>query len=104
MILGAMDKIELYYNGKYLGSCDYPHSYYEGGSKAWGGSGAPFYIGYCPFNNTGKDGGIFCKNGYEFFLKGLVYSIRLYTSSLSPEEIKLNYDMTLKYRDSFKND
>ena len=69
-------------------------SSYEKSLEIWNKDSFPFYIG------------VVDQGGWDniFYLKGLVYSTRLYTKSLTPDEVKLNYDMTLKYRDSFKNE
>ena len=101
---GKMDELRVYYDGEFLGACDYRKSTYAQGQLFWGDSNAPFYVGYSPFGRSGKESGEYCANGNEFFLKGLVYSIRLYTAPLTQEQVKLNYEKTVKYRDSFKND
>ena len=36
-----------------------------------------------------------------YYLKGKVYTTRLYTTSMLPEQVKENMDMTQKYRNSF---
>ena len=89
-----VDKIEYYVDGKLFAFSFYGMDSYDKGIGVWGGAECPFFIGVCPWQNDGN----------LFYLKGLLYSTRLYTKSLTPEEVKLNYDMTLKYRDSFKNE
>ena len=41
---------------------------------------------------------------FIYYLKGLVYTARLYTAPLTPEQVKDSYDLSLKYRDSFKDE
>ena len=101
---GDMDEICLYYNGLIRGTCGYPKNLYVDNLDKLNSDSIPFYVGYCPFGLREILDGVYCKDGVEYFLKGQVYSIRLYSSSLNSEEVKLNYDMTLKYRDSFKDE
>ena len=101
---GDMDEICLYYDGLIRGACEYPKDLYVASLNILNDDSMPFYVGYCPFGLEKVPNGVFCGNGVEYFLKGQVYSIRLYSSSLNSEEVKLNYDMTLKYRDSFKDE
>ena len=60
----------------------------------WNNDKCPFFVGACAWR----------LKGCIYYLKGSVFSTRLYTKSLTPDEVKLNYDMTLKYRDSFKDE
>ena len=77
-------------------------------------------LGYCYFDKVGfTNSAINCfKKNYYFvvggtvifdpidmyYYKGDCYSCRLYATGLTSNQVKLNYDMTLKYRDSFKNE
>ena len=87
--------IKYYINGnKLLYDCEFSGSEYGAGLSSWNLDSCPFFLGVCPWDEDGN----------LYYLKGSVYSCRLYTLPLSPDEVKLNYDMTLKYRDSFKNE
>ena len=77
-------------------------------------------LGYCYFDKVGfTNSAINCfKKNYYFvvggtvvfapidmyYYKGACYCCRLYATGLTSNQVKLNYDMTLKYRDSFKDD
>lgn len=101
---GSTDKLYAYINGEIVGSISYPKIDFEEGRKSWDLEDCPFYLGYCPYTVNYNNSGIFCANGNEFYIKGDVFSTRLYTTSLSTEQVKQNYNLTLKYRDSFKNE
>ena len=87
-------RLDYYVNGEYYGHTFYDKNNYEDGLSSWNNDKCDFFVGVCPIN----------QNANLCFLQGDVYATRLYTLSLTPEEVKLNYDMTLKYRDSFKNE
>ena len=87
-----LDKVEIYKDGKLFGWTYYESGVYEDGVLKWNNDNYPFYVGICYWNQ-----------GF-YFLSGEVYSIRLYEDSLSEDKIGLNYERTVKYRDSFKND
>ena len=89
-----LDKILYFVNAKLQGYGYFEDEFFIEGSKSWGIADADFYIGACNFFNDGEIS----------LLKGKCYSTRMYTISLTPDQVKLNYDMTLKYRDSFKNE
>ena len=94
MIDNKVDKIEYYINGEIFGSTYYGGDSYDSGRKNWGSDDSKFFIGVCPWFDCGN----------LFYMKGLLYATRLYSKPLTSDEVKLNYDMTLKYRDSFKNE
>lgn len=87
----SYDKFSYYYNGELLDYCYNDKNNYEEGLKTWDGKENSFFVGVCPYQQNTKN----------YYLNGDVYATRLYTVPLSSEEVKLNYDMTLKYRDSF---
>lgn len=86
-----VDKIEYYINGKLFGYTYYGRDSYKNGLDTWNSSECPFFIGVSPWWN----------NRNLYYLKGKVYTTRLYTTSMTPEEVKNNMDMTQKYRASF---
>lgn len=86
-----VDKIEYYINGSLFGYTYYGSDSYKNGLNTWNSSDCPFFLGVCPWYDN--------KNLY--YLKGKVYTTRLYTTSMTPEEVKNNMDMTQKYRASF---
>ena len=89
-----VNKIEYYVNGNLFGYTYYGSDSYDKGCEGWNKDESPFFVGVCPWGQI--------KNNY--FVNGKCYSTRLYTISLTPDQVKLNYDMTLKYRDSFKDE
>ena len=79
-----VDKIEYYINGSLFGYTYYGSDSYKNGLNTWNSSDCPFFLGVCPWYDN--------KNLY--YLKGKVYTTRLYTTSMTPEEVKNNIDMT----------
>ena len=90
----TVDKINYYINGKLYGYTYYGKQSFKVGVDEWDNDNYNFLVGLTSVNAVGN----------LYFLKGLNYTTRLYTISLTPDQVKLNYDMTLKYRDSFKNE
>ena len=86
-----LDKVEYYINGELVGSTYYGKDSYNLGLDTWNNTSCPFFIGVTPWH----------QNGNLYFLKGSVYSCRLYTTSMTEEQVKDNMDMTQKYRASF---
>lgn len=86
-----LDKIEYYINGEIFGYTYFGKEGYKDGLSIWNNDNCPFFLGVCPWN----------ANGNLYYLKGKVYTTRLYTTSMTPEEVKNNMDMTQKYRASF---
>lgn len=86
-----VDKVEYYINGNLFGYTYYGSDSYRNGLDTWNNSKCPFFIGVSPWYN----------NENLYYLKGKVYTTRLYTTSMTPEEVKSNMDMTQKYRASF---
>ena len=82
------DKFLYYINGKLYGDVDYNHSAYNLGRGAWDKDDCHFFLGVCPIGKANN----------LFYLRGKVYSTRLYTKPLSSTDVKLNYDVTLKSR------
>lgn len=77
-----------------IGYTYYGSDSYDSGLSIWNSDNCPFFVGACAWSGANN----------IYYLKGLVYATRLYTSDLDSDQVKLNYDMTLKYRDSFKNE
>ena len=90
---GYVDKLELYINGEKYGETDYYSYVYKCGLDVWNNN-CPFFVGVCPWSGENN----------LYYLKGLVYTTRLYTKPMTEEQVKNSYDMTLKYRSSFLND
>ena len=88
-----VDKLTLYINGTEYGYTYYGSDSYQLSCEKWNNSDAPFFIGTCPLSYAGN----------LYYLKGLVYTTRLYTKSLTNEQVKQNYDQTLKYREKILN-
>ncbi len=63
------------------------------GLEKWG-QNTPFYVGVCTYCDEGY-------KGWFYFLKGEVYSCRLYDRPIPEGNVKSNYDLILKYRESF---
>ena len=80
------DKFSYYINGKLYGDIDYDHSAYNIGREYWDKEDCHFFLGVCPIT------------GYIYYLRGKVYTTRLYTKPLSSTDVKLNYDVTLNSR------
>ena len=59
-----------------------------------GGADCQFFIEVC---TQGADGSL-------FYLQGDVFTTRLCEKTISAEGVKLNYNLTLKYRASFKDE
>lgn len=86
-----VDKIEYYINGELYGYTYNGKDSYAEGLNTWNNDECPFFLGVCPWYAVGN----------LYYLKGKVYTTRLYTTSMTSEEVKENMDMTQKYRASF---
>ena len=86
-----VDKLDFYLNSELIGFTYYGSDSYADGLKQWGAAECPFFLGVCPWDG----------DGILYYLKGLVYSTRLYTKPMTEDQVKNSYDMTLKYRSSF---
>ena len=86
-----VDKIEYYINGEMFGYTYFGKEGYKDGLSVWNNDNCPFFLGVCPWNGDGN----------LYYLKGKVYTTRLYTTSMTSKEVKENMDMTQKYRASF---
>lgn len=89
-----VDKLDYYIDKRLIGSTYYGTDSYKSGLENWDNINCPFFLGVCPWD----------ANGNLYYLKGLVYTTRLYTKPMTEEQVKNSYDMTLKYRSSFLND
>ena len=87
----GVDKVEYYVNGELFGYTYYGSDSYKAGLSTWNNDSCPFYLGVCPWSGVGN----------LYYLKGKVYTTRLYTTSMTPEQVKENMDMTQRYRSSF---
>ena len=85
----GVDRIEYYLNGELIEYTYHYASDYQAGLNKWNSS--PCFIGICPWYNYSS----------LFYIKGDVYTTRLYDKPLTETQVKANYDMTLKYRSSF---
>ena len=90
----TIDKIEYFLNGKLYGYTYYSHDKYIDGLKIWDNDEYDFFIGVCM--QVHQDN--------LFYLKGDCYSLRLYTRALTEDEVELNYNTNVKYRNSFKDE
>ena len=89
-----LDRIEYYLNGELKGFTYYSKEPFKHGLDYWNNDSFDFFIGMMGAKAKAN----------LYFLKGLNYSTRLYQIPLTSNQVKLNYDLTLKYRDSFKNE
>lgn len=80
--------VSIYWNGEYIDSTICNHNYLIAGQLT--NSSIPFTIGLM------VSGDVYT----ESYSKMSIYSTRLYNRVLSEEEIKENYEMTTKYRES----
>ena len=89
------DKLLYYVNGENFGYTHCSHKdYVDGGRQGWNTDDYIFHLGVCSWYSSPN----IC------FMQGYCYATRLYVDDLTPEQVKLNYELTLKYRDSFKNE
>ena len=91
MIKNKVDKLAYYINGELVGYTYYGHDSYSNAIAVWNGDDCPFFLGVCPWD----------RDGNLYYLKGKIYTTRLYTTSMTSEDVKENMDMTQKYRASF---
>lgn len=91
MINEGIDKVEYYVNGELFGYTYYGHDSYQFGLETWNMDECPFFLGVSPWYG----------NGCLYYLKGSVYTCRLYTCSMTADEVSANRDMTERYRESF---
>ncbi len=87
----SADIVEYYINGEKYGTTNYYSEYYKEGLKSWNKDSCPFFIGVCPW----------FKDGNLYYLKGKVYSTRLYTTAMTEEQVMANRNATMQYRASF---
>ena len=87
------DVLAYYIDGALYGYTGYGRDSYDEGFKIWGGDNVPMFIGVCPWIGD-------CSSLY--YLKGKVYTVRLYTRSLDSDEVQANYHQTLTYRENLK--
>ena len=87
------DIVEYYVNGQEIGSAAYSSDCFDNGRKYWDNDKCAFFVGCSPWGATGN----------VFYIKGNVYSVRLYDKALTKEELKNNMNETIKYKNSFLN-
>lgn len=85
------DRVEYYVNGNLIGSAAYPANCFDEGREFWDNDNCSFFVGCSPW----------AKNGNVFYIKGNVYSVRLYYKTLTEKEVRNNMQATIKYRNSF---
>ena len=91
MITNNVDKIEYYLNGNLFFTTYYGSDSYKKGLSIWNNDICPFFIGVATIGGSDNPS----------YLQGQIYSTRLYTKPMTSDQVKANYDMTLKYRSSF---
>ena len=89
MIANGVDKIEYFVNGQSLGYTYYGSDGYKAGLDMWNNDNCPFFIGVCPF----------WKNNNLYYLKGNVYSCRLYKIPLTNQQVLDNCNKTIAYHE-----
>lgn len=89
MIKENLDKVEYFVNGKSLGYTYYGKEGYKSGLNMWNHDNCPFFVGVCPF----------WKNNNLYYLKGNVYSCRLYNKSLTSQQVLDNCNKTMAYHE-----
>ena len=89
MIKESLDKVEYFVNGKSLGYTYYGKEGYKRGLDMWNHDDCPFFVGVCPF----------WKNNNLYYLKGNVYSCRLYNKSLTNQQVLENCNKTMAYHE-----
>lgn len=86
-----VDKILIYIDGKLYDEVYYSSEAYDNGLEQWNLESSPVFIGVTPWGEYDSN----------YFLKGMVYTNRLYNGALNSKQVEDNYNMTLKYRSSF---
>ena len=87
-----LDKVEIYKDGKLYGWTYYDSVGFDGGISKWNNDSYPFYVGV-----------VFWSANF-YFLSGEFYATRLYDVSLNENQILLNFEKAVRYRESFRND
>ncbi len=85
-----VDKVLYYINGELYGYTYYDPASYTKGLTTWNNDECPFYVGACPFGTK-----------LIYYLKGEVYTCRLYQTSMTPTQVYENMSATKQYRASF---
>ena len=83
------DRVDYYINGELYGYTYYGIDSYKNGCGIWNKDSCPFFIGVCPWN----------KNGSLYYLKGNIYSCRLYNKSLTNSQVLENCNKTIAYHE-----
>ena len=86
-----IDRVEYYINGELYGKTYYGTDSYIEGRNLWDSPNVPFFVGI----------GVSGWSSNVYYLKGEVYTTRLYVNPMTEEQVKKSYDMTLRYRDTF---
>ena len=85
------DKIEYYVNGELKGYTYFGSDSFENAREQWDKDSCHFFVGCSPWERIGN----------IYYLKGNVYSVRLYQKTLTEEEVQKNKEATIQYRNSF---
>ncbi len=83
--------LELYLDGDLYGWTINSLDGYKSGLAFYNKDLGDIFVGVCPWLITGQ----------LYYHKGDIYSLRLYNRSINSEDVKNNYEKTLKYRESF---
>ena len=86
------DVLAYYIDGVLYGYTGYGTASYDSGYSNWGGEDVPLFVGVCPWG----------AENFLYYLKGKVYTVRLYTRPLNSDEVQANYTQTLNYREALK--
>ncbi len=84
------DRIEYYIDGVLYGYTYFDSNSYIQGCSVWNNPDTPMFIGVTQWWNKSS----------KYYLKGDVYSCRLYESSLSKDEVLANYNATIQWRNT----
>ncbi len=84
------DRIEYYIDGELYGYTYFDSQSYINGAAVWNNEDIPMFVGVAQWWKTSS----------KYYLQGDVYSCRLYETSLSKEDVALNYNTTLQWRNT----
>ncbi len=84
------DRIEYYIDGELYGYTYFDSQSYINGALGWNNEDTPMFIGVTQWWKTTS----------KYYLQGDVYSCRLYETSLSKDDVSLNYNTTIQWRNT----
>ncbi len=85
------DRVEYYIDGELYGYTYYGSDSYQTGCTIWNKENTPVFIGATPW-------WIYSKQVY--YLKGDIYTCRLYENPITQEEVTENYNTTIQWRNT----